>query len=639
MVQPFLPNEADAFNANQAEPDSVDFEILLLGYERTGVVSGCAVTESSPAAQTVDVAVGVAILAGSQITVAVQADVAVTAADGTNPRFDLITVNSSGTVVVTAGTAAAQPVLPAIPATSVPLAALYIPTSDNTHADNQINDKRVIVPSPVVPIRFVDPNGADTNDGRTELTAFATIQAAYDDLAGLVTNVFAGEIHLLPGVHDVGAGLAFNGLEGVNLVGVPSTLHGNLNADARAVITTNNTATEHIDVTAPGGLSNGFEFRHLTFDMDGTLLTAAIRMENPVHTLVERCTFFATTNPVVGCWALEFDNSGVDNSFNSILYNRMRGVGLLKILISGNSNVNRWNIEGNACFWADDTNWMIDAVNLATSRIAGNNLEGAAGGVWLRGGDQNTCIGNGGEGVGTGVSGHANAYYRLGDSVGSLNANENIIIGGWSGFGGAAVTTGIWVRFESGFTADNLIVHAGLVDSTVTSNDRNHIEDATTGGAGNTIFGLDSWLLSSKGLTLPERTADPAVLVDGMLWHRSDTLQLVAQVDGATRTLGLQEAIEVGTITLDWTHGIVSINSAGGIRVVTLPDADDFDGKNYLIRRRGGNRVDINAVGADDFSDGDTTKTLDSDGAAIGIFSVGVGEWMIVGTEGTVGGS
>jgi hypothetical protein len=139
-----IPNEADAFHANQAEPDKVDIDILAAAFNGTSVVLGCAVTESSPAAQTVDVASGIVRINGGIIEVDAQADVSVTAADGTNPRFDLITVNTSGTVVVTAGTAAAEPVLPAIPADDVVLATLYVPANDNTHANNQITDKRVI---------------------------------------------------------------------------------------------------------------------------------------------------------------------------------------------------------------------------------------------------------------------------------------------------------------------------------------------------------------------------------------------------------------------------------------------------------------------------------------------------------------
>lgn len=139
-----IPNEADAFHANQAEPDNVDIDILVAAFNGTSVVLGCAVTESDPAAQTVDVASGIVRINGGIIEVDADADVAIAGADGSNPRFDLISVNTSGTVVVTTGTPAAEPVFPAIPADDVVLAALYVPANDNTHANNQITDKRVI---------------------------------------------------------------------------------------------------------------------------------------------------------------------------------------------------------------------------------------------------------------------------------------------------------------------------------------------------------------------------------------------------------------------------------------------------------------------------------------------------------------
>lgn len=154
MTHKFLINEDDATFDDQAEPDSVDFEILLLAYQGTGVKSGCVVTESASPGMKVDVASGTGYLAWAEVSVSASVDLTVTAADGSNPRVDLVSINSGGTAVVTAGTAAAQPVAPAIPATSMPIAFLYVPTSDTTITDNQVNDKRVILlpassPSPM----------------------------------------------------------------------------------------------------------------------------------------------------------------------------------------------------------------------------------------------------------------------------------------------------------------------------------------------------------------------------------------------------------------------------------------------------------------------------------------------------------
>ncbi len=143
-TQPFLPNEANAFDDIQASPESEDFEYLLFGHQRTGVLSGFVVTESSPTAQTVDVTAGEGLETGQLITGSASLDLAVSSADGSNPRKDLISINPSGVAVVTAGTPAAVPAAPAVPANSIPVAILLVPISDNDHEDAQISDKRVL---------------------------------------------------------------------------------------------------------------------------------------------------------------------------------------------------------------------------------------------------------------------------------------------------------------------------------------------------------------------------------------------------------------------------------------------------------------------------------------------------------------
>ena len=140
-------NEANSFNSNQSEIDRVDLDILAAGYVGTGVISAisgeCAVTAQGVPDMTVAVAGGtIAVLSVRQAVVA--ANVTITAANATNPRIDLIVSNNVGTLSATAGTAAAEPVCPAIPANSVVLAMVYVPANDTTIATNQITDKRVI---------------------------------------------------------------------------------------------------------------------------------------------------------------------------------------------------------------------------------------------------------------------------------------------------------------------------------------------------------------------------------------------------------------------------------------------------------------------------------------------------------------
>jgi hypothetical protein len=93
---------------------------------------------------TVAVASGIVSVAGVRATVS-GANATIGTADGTNPRFDTITINSSGTIATTAGTAASVPELPSIPSVSIVLALIFVPANDTTIATAQITDKRVFI--------------------------------------------------------------------------------------------------------------------------------------------------------------------------------------------------------------------------------------------------------------------------------------------------------------------------------------------------------------------------------------------------------------------------------------------------------------------------------------------------------------
>lgn len=146
-----IPNLAAAAFADQAEPDSVDIDILVAAFAGTGVVVGCAVSQRAAGANlSVDVAAGKVSVASTEVAVT-SGNVAVTA-DATNPRISLVVADNTGAKSVTAGTAAADPVMPAIPANSVVLAAVYIPAGDTAISTNQITDKRTYPVSPGKPI-------------------------------------------------------------------------------------------------------------------------------------------------------------------------------------------------------------------------------------------------------------------------------------------------------------------------------------------------------------------------------------------------------------------------------------------------------------------------------------------------------
>lgn len=138
-----IPDNDESFNTNQSLWMQTDIDNFVLGIQGNGVLSGCAVTAQGSPDMTVAVAAGTIQWNGVSVTVA-SGNVTITAANGTNPRIDLVVVDNAGVKSATAGTAAASPKAPALPANSIMLAMVYVPANDTTIATNQIVDKRTI---------------------------------------------------------------------------------------------------------------------------------------------------------------------------------------------------------------------------------------------------------------------------------------------------------------------------------------------------------------------------------------------------------------------------------------------------------------------------------------------------------------
>jgi hypothetical protein len=140
-----IPNQTDASHFHQAEVDSGDIDILVEGFNGDGVIgTGLAVTTASCALK-VNISAGTAIINGARVVLGSGTCTTHATADSCNPRFDLVTLTCGGSIARVAGTAAARPVFPAVPAGSAVLATVYIPAGDTAIAANQITDKRVNV--------------------------------------------------------------------------------------------------------------------------------------------------------------------------------------------------------------------------------------------------------------------------------------------------------------------------------------------------------------------------------------------------------------------------------------------------------------------------------------------------------------
>jgi len=151
-----IPNAVDAEDGTQAQVDSRDFrDIIVAAFGGTGCVSGCAVTAQGAPNMTVAVAAGNVAVAGASVAVT-GGNVTITTANATNPRFDLICVDSGGVKSAVAGVASATPVFPD-PAGKVVLAAVRVPANAASINAAKIVDKRVapvITPS-VFPVGFI----------------------------------------------------------------------------------------------------------------------------------------------------------------------------------------------------------------------------------------------------------------------------------------------------------------------------------------------------------------------------------------------------------------------------------------------------------------------------------------------------
>lgn len=143
-----IPDKGEGDNDIQSILFQEDLDIVVAGVSGIDcVLSGLVVTGGTD--MTPAVAKG-AVLSNRIMYAVAAADVTITTADATNPRIDLIVVNSSGALAVRAGTPAVAPKPPIRTANDVVIAFVYVPANDTAIATTQITDKRVFSALPVI---------------------------------------------------------------------------------------------------------------------------------------------------------------------------------------------------------------------------------------------------------------------------------------------------------------------------------------------------------------------------------------------------------------------------------------------------------------------------------------------------------
>lgn len=295
----YIPNKGDGQSDLQSHVFSLDFEVQKaaeLGID--GIISGCELTQQGTPDMTVAVATGVVVSNGKMYTVTA-GNATIGTADGTNPRVDLVVVNSSGSIAVRAGTAAAFPLPPARTANDVVLGYVYVPASDTTITDDQITRGRLALTSG--PRRYLI-----RQDASRTLTSSTTEQQLFDGSTNGRVTLPVGLYYFrcqyyISGLSATSGNLAFDILgAGSATVGTPLYhvvgIDGNSNTAATQTGSTSTNAQSPASaVTAGTGTATG---QHIT----GTFEVTAAGTIQPAVTLVTASAGTVAAGSYFMCW-------------------------------------------------------------------------------------------------------------------------------------------------------------------------------------------------------------------------------------------------------------------------------------------------------------------------------------------------
>ncbi len=134
-------SEVSAANIHLARPGARDIEVISQYGDLGRVIKGCTPSKGGSVRE-IDVATGVVEINGAFKFVAA-ATVTLAVGHATLHRIDLVTINSAGVVTLTAGANAAIPLIPAIPANSVPICIGLMIATATDMTTNEIVDKRM----------------------------------------------------------------------------------------------------------------------------------------------------------------------------------------------------------------------------------------------------------------------------------------------------------------------------------------------------------------------------------------------------------------------------------------------------------------------------------------------------------------
>lgn len=174
---------------DNVEPIAGDTVASIANIANYAVVSGCAATYSGTD-MVVTIASGTVLHNGTSTAVA--GNTVTLVSDPSNPRWTRISINSSGTAIITSGTAAATPTVPAL-GDNVSVALVYIQAGQTiaTNCTYKL-DKRVIIPT-IPGWTLVGKNTAEqttTSTSAVDLVSITLAKSITVDQPVMIMGVF-----------------------------------------------------------------------------------------------------------------------------------------------------------------------------------------------------------------------------------------------------------------------------------------------------------------------------------------------------------------------------------------------------------------------------------------------------------------